>query len=90
VKNAGVPYSDGEFAVVADIGYWRYSMPYPADVSMLRCGPIGPEVLCGIGAYISGFGMYGECSGWIMNEGIGFRSIEKSIATGTDRLRWRL
>jgi len=23
VKNAGVPYSDGEFAVVADIGYWR-------------------------------------------------------------------
>ena len=23
VKKAGVPYSDGEFAVVADMGYWR-------------------------------------------------------------------
>lgn len=23
VKNAGVPNSDGELAVVADMGYWR-------------------------------------------------------------------
>ena len=45
VKKAGVPNSDGELAVVADIGYWRYSIPYPADVSMLRLGPIGPDAL---------------------------------------------
>lgn len=45
VKNAGVPYSEGEFAVVADMGYCRYSMPYPAEVSMLRFGPMGPGAL---------------------------------------------
>ena len=90
MKKAGVPNSEGEFAVVADIGYCRYSIPYPAEVSMLRFGPMGPGA-CGTGANMSGFGIYGEASGGgIMNGCIGARSMEKSTATGTERLRWRL
>ena len=44
VKNAGVPKSLGEFRVVADIGppNCLKSIPYPADVSILRSGFIGP------------------------------------------------
>lgn len=46
MKKAGVPKSvDGDGAVVADIGlYWRKSMPKPAEVSMLRVGPMVPLV----------------------------------------------
>lgn len=44
-KKAGVPKSLGELRVVADMGAPNCalkSMPYPAEVSMLRFGPIGP------------------------------------------------
>jgi len=42
-KNAGVPKSLGELRVVADIGPANClkSMPYPAEVSMLRFGLTG-------------------------------------------------
>lgn len=43
VKKPGVPKSEGDGAVVADIGWngWLNGMPKPAEVSMCRVGPIG-------------------------------------------------
>ncbi len=47
-KNPGLANSDGDVAV-ADTGICRKSMPYPADVSICRLGPIGCMGCCGMG-----------------------------------------
>lgn len=39
-KNPGLANSEGDVAV-ADMGMWRKSIPYPADVSICKLGPTG-------------------------------------------------